>query len=280
MLKRLWYKLPFTGTSDPVVARVALEGVIAPESRTKKALSFSGVEKALLKAFAVPDAKAVVLTINSPGGSPTQSRMIHDRVRALSKKEKVPVITYIEDVGASGGYMLALAGEEIFADPYAIVGSIGVIAGGFGFTGAIEKLGVERRVHTAGKNKSQLDPFRPEEQADITRLKGLLDKTHTLFVQMVKDRRGGRLSEDDETIFNGNFWLAGDANELGLIDRTGDLRELLQERFGENVKIQTIETEKKGLLTRLLGARSVSLIDPSDMIAHLERSVQWTRFGR
>ena len=226
MLKQLWYKLPFTGEPDPIVARVALEGVIAPEARTRRALNLASVEKALMKAFSVPDIKAVVLTINSPGGSPTQSRMIHDRARALSEKEKVPIITYIEDVGASGGYMLALAGDEIFADPFAVVGSIGVITAGFGFPEAIEKLGVERRVYTAGKNKSQLDPFKAEEQGDVTRIQEMLEKIHVLFVQMVKDRRGGRITGEDDDLFNGAYWIAGDAVDHGLIDRTGDQRAL------------------------------------------------------
>lgn len=280
MVKQFWYKLPFTGAPDPVVAAVTLEGVIAPESRTQRALNLEAVEKPLIKAFEVSGAKAVVLIINSPGGSPTQSRMIHDRVRELSATHKVPVITYIEDVGASGGYMIALSGEEIFADPFAIVGSIGVISAGFGFPETLKKLGVERRVYTSGTSKSQLDPFRDESPADVEKLEQILAKTHALFIDMVKDRRGGRLNGADDALFNGAFWVASDAEAHGLIDRQGDLRALLKERFGDNVKIQKIETGKKSLVAKLLGAKTQSSFDVSHLVAALDEISAWGRFGR
>lgn len=279
MLAKLWHALPFTGEPKPQVALVPLQGMIAPEGRSGRALNLAGVEKSLAKAFSIDGIKAVVIAVNSPGGSPTQSRMIHDRIRALSEEKKVPVLTYIEDVGASGGYMISLSGDEIFADPYAIVGSIGVISAGFGFQDAIEKLGVERRVHTAGKTKSQLDPFRPENPEDIKRLDRILGQMHTLFIEMVKQRRGGRLKSDDEALFNGEFWIAGDAAEHGLIDRVGDLKAILKERFGDKVQMRKVEISKGGLLAKLMSS-DISLVSPEQVADTLETRLAWARFRK
>ncbi|MEM9988054.1 MAG: S49 family peptidase [Pseudomonadota bacterium] len=277
-MKSLWYKLPFTGAPKPTVVQVSLHGMIATENRTGRALNLETVEKALIRAFDVSDAKAVVISVNSPGGSPAQSRMIHDRVRELSAEKKTPVLSYIEDVGASGGYMISLAGDEIFADPYAIVGSIGVIGGGFGFQEAIKKLGIERRIYTSGENKSQLDPFTPEDERNVERFKGILSKTHDLFKDMVRDRRGGRLKTDDETLFNGDFWVAGDALDLGLIDQVGDLRALLKARFGDELEIKKISTDKKGLFSKLFASRSSSILNGLPEI--LSEISAWGRYGR
>ncbi|WOI52101.1 S49 family peptidase [Parvularcula sp. LCG005] len=279
MLKKLWHKLPFTGGSKPTVAVVPLTGVLAPEGRSGRSISFDSVQKPLTSAFTTSGVQAVVISINSPGGSPAQSRMIHDRIRSLSAEHKVPVITYIEDVGASGGYMLAIAGDDVYADPFAIVGSIGVIAGGFGFTEAMHRLGIQRRVYTAGENKSQLDPFQPEDPADVARLETLLGKSHTLFIDMVQRRRGEKLTPGEETLFDGKFWIAGDAQALGLIDGTGDLREVLQARFGKDVKIRRIEIEKKSLVSKLLGLKG-PLLDPQAMMTAADDHAAWARFGR
>lgn len=280
MLSALWYKLPFTGQPKPSVAVVALGGVIASDRRSGQSLNLEGVGKALDRAFDMSDAKAVVIAINSPGGSPAQSRMIHDRIRELSEEKKKPVITYIEDVGASGGYMLALSGEEIFADPFAIVGSIGVITASFGLNQAIDKIGVERRVYTAGENKSQLDPFQPENPEDISRLQSLLTKSHQLFIDMVKTRRGGRLKGTDDDLFSGNFWIAEDAMERGLIDATGGMRALLKARFGDDLQLKRVPTEKKPALLKLLGMNSVQIVDPQAAIHAVEDRAHWARVGR
>ncbi len=280
MFKFLWHKLPFTGDPAPIVNLLPMNGTIAPDTRTGKSLNLSGLEDSLRKAFTVGSPRAVILSINSPGGSPVQSRMILARARELAEKHKLPLITHIEDVGASGGYMLALAGDEIYADPFAIVGSIGVIAGGFGFPDALEKLGIERRVYTAGDHKGQLDPFRPESPRDVRRLEDLLEKSHKGFVGVVKDRRGERLKGSDDTLFNGDFWLAEDAKELGLIDGVEDMRAMLKRRFGDRVKIRPIPADKKGMLAKLMGASLERVIGPDAILGAIERKSLWSRFGR
>lgn len=279
MLSRLWHKLPFTGAAKPFVSVIFLSGVIAPESKSRSSINLPSIIKALNKAFSQADARAVVLVINSPGGSPAQSRMILERIRALAAEKKKPVLTYIEDIGASGGYMLALAGDEIIADPFAIVGSIGVITATFGFDEAIERLGIDRRVYTAGENKSQLDPFQPENKADVERLKHILDQSHSLFIKMVKDRRGDRLKGDESDLFSGNFWIAGEALERGLIDHTGDLRAMLQARYGEDVELRRIDTEKKTLLTKFIGMQAPAL-GAGDIRHAIIEHMHWARFGK
>ncbi len=282
MLKKLWFSLPFTGEAKPTVAVVPMGGVISSDTRPGRGLNLVAMEKTLERVFTGGPYKAVILAINSPGGSPTQSRMLHDRIRALSKEHKVPVLSYIEDVGASGGYMIALSGDEIFADPYAIVGSIGVISAGFGFPEAIDKLGVERRVYTAGENKSQLDPFRPEDPEQVARLSEILSKLHTLFIEMVKRRRGARLKGEEKDVFSGQFWVAGDAVELGLIDGTGDLRALLQARFGKEVKLKRFDADRRPGILKLLGASHIpsQIVDPDAMIAAMEERAVWARYGQ
>lgn len=280
MLKSLWHKLPFTGEPAPRVNLLPLHGTIAPDTRTARSLNLAGLEDALVKAFSAGSPKAVVLGINSPGGSPVQSRMILARARELAEEKKIPLIAHIEDVGASGGYMLALAGDEIYADPFAIVGSIGVIAGGFGFTETLGKLGIERRVYTAGDHKGQLDPFQPENPRDVRRLEDLLDKSHQAFIQVVKERRAERLKSHDETLFNGDFWLAADALDHGLIDGVEDIRAMLKRRFGDRVKVRRIPADRRGTLARLLGSTLERVIGPDALIGALERKSLWSRFGR
>ena len=273
-LSRAIRRLPFIPDAKPTVALVRLEGVISSGARPGRGLSAAGVDKPLRKAFA-SGPKAVVITVNSPGGAPAQSRMIHDRIRGLAVKHEVPVLTYAEDVAASGGYMIALAGDEILADPFGIVGSVGVIAASFGFTEAADKLGVERRVHTAGENKSQLDPFRPEDPEDVARLEDLLTKTHTLFRAMVRDRRGAKLSSDE--LLDGRYWLAGDAAALGLIDGVGDLRTILRARYGDDVRIKAYEVKESGLIGRLLSGRAG--LDADAVLGAVEARGLWARFG-
>lgn len=274
-LSRALRRLPFVPDAKPTVALVRLAGVIAADARPGPGLSAQDADKPLRKAFAAkPD--AVVVAVNSPGGAPAQSRMMHDRIRGLAAQHGVPVIAYAEDVAASGGYMIALAGDEILADPFAIIGSVGVIAAGFGFQDAIGKLGVERRVHTAGENKSQLDPFRPEDPEDVARLEDMLTKTHVLFRAMVEDRRAGKLAEDG--LLDGRYWLAGDAAALGLIDGVGDLRTILKDRYGDDVRIKAYAPKSGGLLSRFLpGGRADALADAA--LASIEARGLWSRFG-
>ncbi|MEM1379364.1 MAG: S49 family peptidase [Pseudomonadota bacterium] len=233
----------------PTVTVVSLYGAIGVDARPGRGLSANGVEDGLKKAFKDKKTKAVILSINSPGGAPAQARMIMERVRHLSKDKEIPVISYIEDVGASGGYMIALAGEEIWADPFAIVGSIGVVSAGFGFHEAISKLGVERRVYQAGENKVRLDPFRPLNPEDSAKLERLLGQTHELFIAMVEESRGNRITAPPEKVFTGDFFLGDEGKKYGLVDQTGDLRTLVKERFGDDIQIKLISGKRGGLLS-------------------------------
>lgn len=265
-------------SNTPFVTVVDLQGAIGAGMRPGRGLSARGIDKALVKAFKNKKAKAVVLAINSPGGSPAQARMISDRIRHLALEKQLPVLSYIEDIGASGGYMIAVAGEEILADPFAIVGSIGVISAGFGFQDAIAKLGVERRVNTAGTNKMRLDPFQEQKDEDREKLKGLLDNTHQLFIDMVKKRRGDRITGDPEKVFSGDFFLAEEARELGLIDEIGDLRAILKQRYGNDVEIREVNAKPSGIAALLGGSVFSGLVD--DISAKWETDALRGRFGR
>lgn len=247
------------------------------------------VNPVLEKAFSIKGIPAVAISINSPGGSPVQSKLIHDRIRQLAAKHEVEVLTFCEDVAASGGYMLAIAGDEIYADQSSIIGSIGVVAAGFGFVEAIKKLGVERRVHTAGKNKAILDAFQPEKKQDVERLKTLQLEIHQGFIDLVKQRRGAKLPDQEGDLFTGAFWTAPSAKELGLIDGLGNLHDVLEQKFGDKVKIKLVSKPAGMSLRRLFGARhpvdqpaiNVNL-NPNlaqDLVQSLEIRALWQRFG-
>jgi len=268
-----------------VIPVVRLKGVIAA---SRRGLSLENISGPLEKAFAKPATKAVVLAINSPGGSPVQSALIHDRIRQLADKNNTPVLVFCEDVAASGGYWLATAGDEIYANTSSIIGSIGVIASGFGFVKALDKLGIERRVYTAGKNKSILDPFKPENKADIERLKKLHLEIHQGFIDQVKARRGDRLVEDDD-MFTGAFWTGEKAKQLGLIDGLGNMHDVLVEKFGPEVETKVFD-RSSGLLSKLgfssrldLGGLNLpeSLVEGlgEDVIDSLETRALWQRYG-
>jgi len=258
--------------SRPLVPVVRLEGAIsATGSRFERALNLAAVAPALEKAFAIKRAEAVALIVNSPGGAPVQSNLIHDRIRSLAEIHDKTVLVFCEDVAASGGYWIALAGDEIYADPGSIVGSIGVIAATFGFVGLLEKAGVERRLYTSGENKSFLDPFLPEKDADVARLRALQDGLHDLFKAHVRARRGDKLAAGDEELFTGDFWLGGRAKELGLIDGLGSAHEVLTERYGDKVEIKPIGAEKKSIVTRLLSGGAAAMAGEIDQRARFSR---------
>ena len=266
-----------------VVAVVRLNGVIGAVSPLRGGIDLASVAGALETAFNLKGVKAVALSINSPGGSPVQSSLIYKRVRALAAEEGVPVYAFAEDVAASGGYMLACAADEIYADPSSIVGSIGVVSSGFGFTGLIEKLGVERRVHTAGESKAMLDPFKPENPDDVKRLEALQAEVHEGFKALVREARGDRLGTADD-IFTGAFWAASGALSRGLIDGLGDLRGTMREKFGKDVKLKVVGG-KKPFWRRGLG--QTSLGEPAGLgagfatglIAAMENRSLWSKFG-
>jgi serine protease SohB len=268
----------------PVVPVVRLSGVIGVVTPLRPGLMLATVARTLERAFSMRGACAVALIINSPGGSPSQSHLIFRRVRQLSEEKKIPVLAFIEDVGASGGYMLACAADEIVCDQFSIVGSIGVVGGTFGFPKLMDKLGIERRVYMSGERKVMLDPFLPEKPEDVKRIKAIQKDIHEHFIALVKQSRGTKLKGSDKTLFSGEFWTAQTAIELGLADRIGDLRSTLRERYGKKVRTPLIEAERSLLgrqlpgvsLNRLLANRS-SLAD--DLVSALETRALWSRYG-
>src|SRR5512133_2946974 len=218
-----------------VVPVVRLSGLIGAVTPLRPGMSLAGVARTLERAFSMKNAKAVALAINSPGGSPVQSRQIYLRIRQLAAEKKLPVLVFVEDVAASGGYMIACAGDEIFCDPSSILGSIGVVGGGFGFQDLIRKIGVERRIYTAGAHKAMLDPFQPEDPDDVARVKALQREIHAIFIALVKQSRGSRLKGTEDVLFTGEYWAGEKSVSLGLADKIGDIRSTLRERFGEKV---------------------------------------------
>jgi signal peptide peptidase SppA len=271
-----------------IVPVVRLSGVIGAVTPLRPGMSLAGVAKTLERAFATKNAKAVALVINSPGGSPVQSRQIYLRIRQLAAEKKLPVLVFVEDVAASGGYMIACAGDEIFCDPSSILGSIGVVGGTFGFQELIRKIGVERRLYTAGAHKAMLDPFLPENPDDVARVKALQREIHAIFIALVKGSRGVRLKGDDDVLFTGEYWAGETSVSLGLADAIGDLRSTLRARFGEKVLMPVI-APATGILSGLFGRKSagagaLSQLDgvaglPDELISALETRAIWAKFG-
>jgi len=264
----------------PVVPVVRLSGVIAASGLLgSRGLSIESVAPLLNRAFGLRGAKAVALAVNSPGGSPVQSALIGQRIRLLAAEKGLEVIAFVEDVAASGGYWLACAADEIIVDPHSIVGSIGVISAGFGFQDLIARIGVERRIHTSGERKSMLDPFRSEKPQDVERLERLQAEIHDGFKDWVRQRRAGRLVDDDGLLFSGEFWTGRRGLELGLVDGLGELRSTLQARYGDKVHLPVIGPRRR-LLSRLgLGASSgIDAMGPG-LLAAVEERLYWQRFG-
>ena len=265
----------------PVVAVLRLEGLIMARGGGfgRRSLSLPGLADQIERAFGLDGLVAVALAINSPGGSPAQSALIQGRIRQFAAEKNVPVLAFAEDVAASGGYWLALAADEIFATEGSIVGSIGVISAGFGFDQAIERLGIRRRLYTAGERKSMLDSFLPERPEDVERLKRLQAEIHDGFKDWVRQRRTGRLKGDEATLFTGEFWTGRRGLELGLADGLGELRTTLQARYGAKVHLPVI-AQRRRLLSRFgLGTAIDGMgIGPSTLAA-LEERLHWQRFG-
>ena len=267
----------FPGFQTPVVPVVRLSGTIGRVSRFQSGLTLAGVAPLLKKAFAVKTAPAVAISINSPGGSPVQSHLIYKRIRSLADEKEKRVLIFVEDVCASGGYMIACAGDEIVVDPASIVGSIGVVSAGFGFVDAMRKIGVERRLYTSGKAKVILDPFQPEKPEDVARLKAIQEEVHDHFIEIVRTRRGDVLARDrDEEIFSGQFWSGQTSVSLGLADRTGDLASVLREKFGDHIRTKLFSTERnffgrKGIGTDIGAALADRVITEMDERALWER---------
>jgi len=272
----------------PVIPVVRLSGPIGMAAPLRPGVSLATVAGPLQRAFTLSRHPAVAIAVNSPGGSPVQSHLICRRIRQLAEKHDKRVYVFCEDVAASGGYFLALAGDEIYADPSSIVGSIGVISASFGLTKAIERLGIERRVHTSGEMKSFLDPFLPEQPADVERLKAVQREIHDAFIAVVKERRGPKLQAPDAELFTGAFWSGPRAHELGLVDGIGDMRATLHKVYGDNIRLRVVPLGGGGLLARLrrmpAGSQTPGLDTfPSgfadDIVSTLEVRALWARFG-
>ena len=259
---------------------VRLQGMIMEASSPlRQTLSLSSCANALEKAFSDKEAPAVAIAINSPGGSPVQSRLIYRRIRDLAEEKHKRVLVFVEDVAASGGYMIACAGDEIFADPSSVVGSIGVVSASFGFPELLKKIGVERRVYTAGKNKVSLDPFQPEKKSDIDHLKALQLEIHETFINLVKESRGSKLVEDPN-LFTGMFWTGKKGKELGLVDELSDLRSLIKQRYGHDAKMRLVSASRS-LLGRKTPAISAGLVSSTvdGLIQSAEERALWQRYG-
>ncbi|CAM1639765.1 S49 family peptidase [Bartonella apis] len=259
---------------------VRLQGMIMEASSPlRQTLSLSSCANALEKAFSDKEAPAVAISLNSPGGSPVQSRLIYRRIRDLAEEKHKRVLVFVEDVAASGGYMIACAGDEIFADPSSVVGSIGVVSASFGFPELLKKIGVERRVYTAGKNKVSLDPFQPEKKADVDHLKALQLEIHETFINLVKESRGSKLV-DDPNLFTGMFWTGRKGKELGLVDELSDLRSLIKQRYGHDAKMRLVSASRS-LLGRKTPAISAGLVSSTvdGLIQSAEERALWQRYG-
>src|SRR3954467_1443043 len=271
-----------------VVPVVRLSGVIGAVTPLRPGMTLATVSRVLERAFSTRNAKAVALVINSPGGSPVQSRQIYLRIKQLAAEKKLPVLVFVEDVAASGGYMIACAGDEIICDPSSILGSIGVVGGSFGFQELIRKIGVERRLYTAGEHKAMLDPFLPEDPDDVARVKALQREIHAIFIALVKRSRGTRLKGAEDVLFSGEYWAGETSVSLGLADAVGDIRSTLRARYGEKVLTPVI-APASGMLSGLLGRRSpgagsLGALDgmgglPDELISALETRAIWAKFG-
>lgn len=281
------FRIPYLSRPHPVVAVVRLAGVIGQGGLPgRMGLTASGLVQPLERAFRLKGLKAVALAINSPGGAPAQSALIQKRIRALADEKEIPVIAFAEDVAASGGYWLACAADEIYADDSSIIGSIGVISSGFGFTELLDKVGVERRLHTSGDRKGMLDPFSPENPDHVARLEKLQGEIHESFKEMVRDRRAGKLKGDEQDLFSGEFWTGKRALELGLIDGIGELTTVMQQKFGDDVKFRPVG-QRQSWLKRRFGAGpswsgGLSGLGggwADDLLSAVEARALWGRYG-
>lgn len=268
----------------PVVPVVRLSGAIGDFGRFSSGLSLAKVAGPLEKAFSFRKAPAVALAINSPGGSPVQSALIAQRIRNLAAEKDKKVLGFVEDVGGSGGYWLACAADEIFADSASIVGSIGVISAGFGFQQAIDKLGIERRLYTSGERKSLLDPFQDQKPEDVEKLRDVQGRIHEEFKVYVRERRAGKLKAEENDLFNGSFWTGREALDLGIIDGIGHMRPILRERYGEKVRLRPV-VPPRGIFRGRMRFEGDGFLNPpagnwaGALLASVEERLLWQRFG-
>src|SRR5258708_10528235 len=275
-----WIRKRFKGlrSPPPTVAVLRLSGPIMA-GRAFRGLSLESMAHTIERAFELKRLQAVALVVNSPGGSPVQSALIHQRIRDLAQEKKVPVFAFAEDVAASGGYWLLTAGDELYANESSIVGSIGVIYAGFGFPELMRTIGVERRLYTAAAHKSMLDPYRPERSEDVERLKAIQVEIHDRFKDLVRERRGAKLKADEASLFDGSVWTGRQALALGLIDGIGDVRGVMRQRYGEDVKLRPVARERSWLSRRVGLAPAAAKPWLEQALDQLEERALWARFG-
>lgn len=279
-----WYRPRWLKRRSVTVPVVRLAGVIGAMP-LRSGLTLQGIEASLAAAFAIKHAPVVALSINSPGGSPVQSSLIAKRVRDLAREKEKRVVAFVEDIAASGGYWLALAADEIFVDRSSIVGSIGVISAGFGLDGAIQRLGIERRVHTTGPRKALLDPFRPEQPGDLEILKELHADILASFRALVDDRRGAKLALPADELYSGRVWSGDKAVAHGLVDGIGDMRGILRQRYGDKLRLRSMTRQRSWLQRRFgMSRNGASLRDLTDhlvpeLLAQVEEAALWRRYG-
>ncbi len=272
--------LSFWRRRTPVIPLVRLTGAVGMRSRVpgSEGISATGMLPILRRAFALRGAKAVALAINSPGGSPVQCSLISQEVRHLAAKHDLPVLAFIEDIAASGGYWLACSADEIFASSSSVIGSIGVINAGFGFPQLLERLGVERRVYSEGKHKGMMDPFLPVREADVSVLQAVLKDIRSDFLDHVQERRGARLKNDDEEIFSAAVWSGRGALKLGLIDDLGEMRSVLRDRFGDEVRLRDFTPKRKWFRSPFGGQASAGDVI-AGLMDQLEERALYARYG-
>lgn len=287
-IQSIWDRLNPFHSKGPIIPVLRFSGSIGGATPLREGLNISACGSLIERAFSIKNAPAVAIQINSPGGSPVQSRFIYERIRSLATEKSRKVFAFAEDVAASGGYMIACAADEIYADVSSLVGSIGVVSAGFGFTRLIDTIGIERRVYTAGENKFQLDPFRPEEPEEVSRLKRIQEIVHQEFIALVKQSRGARIAAAGDSLFTGEFWSGRQALELGLVDGIMDIRTKMRALYGEDVRLKLISQER-GLLRRKLGfgmavppaeyGAGIAQGLAANVISALEERALWARFG-
>jgi len=275
-----WIEHPLVGKflkRGPKIPVIRLSGVIADTVTRRGGISYDRTKKMIGKAFSMARAPAVALVINSPGGTPAQSQLIANLIRQLADEKEITVYAFVEDVAASGGYWLACAADHIYVQETSIVGSIGVISAGFGLDDLIDRHGIKRRLYTSGREKSMLDPFTPEKPADVARLKEIQMQIHAHFITWVKDRRGGRLEGLDEDLFEGRFWTGTAAINMGIVDEIGDVRSVMREKYGEDIRLIDFSPDKKLRFLPQIPGVSETLVD--DVITGVEDRALWGRFG-
>ena len=278
-LEQILSFLPIYRKTKPIIAVLYLSGVIGKVSAMKSGLSIEALNPLIEKAFEIKNLTAVCLVINSPGGSPVQSELIAKRIRSIATEKKIPVYSFVEDCAASGGYWLACSGDQIYASAGSIVGSIGVIGAGFGFADAISRIGVERRVFTEGRNKSILDPFKPVQKEDVDIIKKIQKQVHQHFINYVKERRVGKLTQEDDILFNGEFWAGNTAVDYGLIDGLDDMYSFIKAKYG-NVTFKYIG-EKQSWFKKKLGILGSNIIQnfSDSLVESVSNKVKYDKFN-